>query len=246
MRGDQFFSGSPFWGVGTGINGAVLLIRPAAEDYGNLMAQAEDERHPAHGPGPAPDQDFLSRFFAGRWHHLSVAYNFQLWQMVNSVEYGSVYSSERASSFLGGTSAVAVWHFGGELWQHQAALARSGTSEVSPEFVETYLEAHLSWQLWVLRSAESWGREAGERGLCRWDGEKGLLSRWRWVEGGGVGGGGWREGDECEPPPPPTAAVEGCRRLAGRALSCWGRHYAAFWAGLPEELQRYCDRVIWL
>ena len=63
---------------------------------------------------------------------------------------------------------------------------------------------------------------------------------------GGVGGGGWRDGDECEPPPPPAAAVEGCRRLAGRALSCWGRHYAAFWAGLPEELQRYCDRVIWL
>ena len=242
LRGDQFFSGSPFWGVGTGINGAVLLIRPAAEDYGNLMAQAEDDRHPAHGPGPAPDQDFLSRFFAGRWHHLSVAYNFQLWQMVNSLEYESVYSSERASSFLSSpTSAVAIWHFGGELWDYQAAVLRG--TEVSPEFVETYLEEHFSWQLWVLRSAESWGHVAGERSLCRWDGESGrLLSRWRWAEGGGVGGGGWREGDECEPPPPPAAAVEGCRRLAGRAFSCWGRHYAAFWARLPEELQQYCDR----
>merc|ERR1719491_2148268 len=81
------------WGQNTGINAGVMLLKPDANAYATALAEVANDSHPEHIRGKGPEQDYLSRFYAGPhenipgtgWHHLDSTYNFQLHQMYFSL-----------------------------------------------------------------------------------------------------------------------------------------------------------------
>merc|ERR1719253_1470081 len=85
MDGRYFFSGTregPWsWGQSSGINAGVMLLKPCLETFRQCMEEVADAKHPEHVRGNGPEQDYLSRYYAGEWSHIDVAYNFQLHQM---------------------------------------------------------------------------------------------------------------------------------------------------------------------
>ena len=79
IDGRRWFAGEEHhWVQCGGINAGVMLLEPNAK----LFKQAQQETlcpwHPSHIPGNGPEQDYLSRFYAHTWHHLSVKWNWQL------------------------------------------------------------------------------------------------------------------------------------------------------------------------
>ena len=55
-----------------------------------MLSEVSSKNHPCHVAGSGPEQDYLSRFFAARkespWHHISVAWNYQLRQSLFAIE----------------------------------------------------------------------------------------------------------------------------------------------------------------
>jgi len=87
LDGRLFFCGEKDgWGQGGGINAGVMLLAPDAETYRRALREVAQPLHPEHIPGSGPEQDYLSRFFANTWHHISVKWNWQLHQMINAME----------------------------------------------------------------------------------------------------------------------------------------------------------------
>ena len=93
-----FFGGDRGWcetnGVNTnyawcqmnGVNAGVMLLRPNIETYNLVMHEVETVHHPERIACPGPEQDYLSRFFAAHWKHLSVLHNYQLHHILFGLE----------------------------------------------------------------------------------------------------------------------------------------------------------------
>ena len=60
----------------SGINAGVMVMTPSASDF-QAMCKEVARKQPHYLKSPMPEQDYLSRFYAGKWHHLSVSFNFQ-------------------------------------------------------------------------------------------------------------------------------------------------------------------------
>jgi len=58
-----------------------MLLQPDASLHARMEREVVDEWHPEHIYSAGPEQEYLSRFFADRWHHISATYNFQLFRM---------------------------------------------------------------------------------------------------------------------------------------------------------------------
>ena len=59
----------------------VILLRPCFNAFEQMRHIVTSDVRPEHVPGSAPEQDFLSRFFAvsaTQWHHVAVCYILQL------------------------------------------------------------------------------------------------------------------------------------------------------------------------
>ena len=87
IDGRLWFAGEKdYWVQCGGINAGVMLLEPNAK----LFKQAQQETlcpwHPSHIPGNGPEQDYLSRFYAHTWHHLSVKWNWQLHWTFHALE----------------------------------------------------------------------------------------------------------------------------------------------------------------
>ena len=104
------------WGQATGINAGVMLFRPDLETLKLCLSEVTDGTHPEHIPGGGPEQDYLSRFFAGEWRHISVAYNFQLHQMyfLFRVLTESDECSADRLEFLQRPDSIKVFHYSGD------------------------------------------------------------------------------------------------------------------------------------
>ena len=64
-----------------GINAGVIVLQPDREVFDVICGEIQDPHYPGHFKSRMPEQDYLSRFWADRWHHLSVLFNYQPHQM---------------------------------------------------------------------------------------------------------------------------------------------------------------------
>ena len=79
------------WGQSGGINAGLILLQPDYQVFQQMLCEVTCKNHPCHVAGSGPEQDYLSRFFAARkecpWHHISVAWNYQLHQSLFAIEH---------------------------------------------------------------------------------------------------------------------------------------------------------------
>ena len=79
------------WGQSGGINAGLILLQPDDHVFQQMLSEVTCKYHPCHVAGSGPEQDYLSRFFAARkecpWHHISVAWNYQLHQSLFAIEH---------------------------------------------------------------------------------------------------------------------------------------------------------------
>ena len=148
------------WGQGGGINAGVMLLQPNHELYQRVMREVEQEMHPEHIPGSGPEQDYLSRLYAPFWSHISVEYNFQLHQVLFSLEHvleSLKYWGEEAlrEKWLPprlklDVEHIYVIHFSGtlKLWDRDFSSAQTG--ETDDQFADRLLRncsgrSHWRW-----------------------------------------------------------------------------------------------------
>ena len=82
IDGRCFFGGAGVdWVQIGGINAGVMLLAPDDVVHQRMLREVEAISHPERIAGAGPEQDYLSRYFAPHWHHLSVIYNWQLHHM---------------------------------------------------------------------------------------------------------------------------------------------------------------------
>ena len=94
VDGCRFFGGENShdypWGQSGGINAGLILLQPDNDVFQQMLSEVTCKFHPCHVAGSGPEQDYLSRFFAARkespWHHISVAWNYQLHQSFFAIE----------------------------------------------------------------------------------------------------------------------------------------------------------------
>ena len=94
VDGSRFFGTEDYqdypWGQSGGINAGLILLQPDSDVFQQMLSEVTCKNHPCHVAGSGPEQDYLSRFFAARkdypWHHISVAWNYQLHQSLFAIE----------------------------------------------------------------------------------------------------------------------------------------------------------------
>ena len=166
IDGNSFFLGEEGewpWYSGTGINAGVMLITPCARTFSQMLREVKAEFHPEHVRSAGPEQDYLSRFFAFTpWHHISVAYNFQLHHLSYSLRRTLFHRNVEASCWYVPTDwdrwcpvrlsmpieHIRNIHFSGnlKLWQR---VLENGTYETDADFAERLLEATFKdYRLW--------------------------------------------------------------------------------------------------
>ena len=179
IDGRCFFGGpNDDWGQTGGINAGVMLLRPDSNIYARALHEVQAPSHPKRISGSGPEQDYLSRFFAPYWSHLSVCYNFQLHhifygleeavrrftRMPQTLQAGGV----DAGALLTGSLDSIYWvpprlsidlhlihivHFSGEckLWDRDFPAV-----ETDEKFVDTLLRVNCGYEarLWLDRKGD--------------------------------------------------------------------------------------------
>ena len=85
------------WGQYGGINAGLLLLKPNMKDFQQMRTEVSASHHPERVAGNGPEQDYLSRYYASEWHHISVVYNFQLHQVFFSLESSLEWFADQTS-----------------------------------------------------------------------------------------------------------------------------------------------------
>ena len=170
------------FGQGTGINAGVVLLEPNHWVHQHVLSEVTQDLHPEHIPTAAPEQDYLSRFYAPFWSHISVGYNLQIHQILYSLEKVLEWWADTPrpdwlpANLKMDVEKVKVIHFSGtlKLW-NQAFLANGEPTETEEEFADRIFRetAWLGYDMWKLRtgSPENYARhhvaltmdEAGKR-----------------------------------------------------------------------------------
>ena len=156
VDGSRFFGTEDYqdypWGQSGGINAGLILLKPDDYVFQQMLSEVTCKYHPCHVAGSGPEQDYLSRFFAARkespWHHISVAWNYQLHQSLFAIERvlewhsfiqrsTQVFSEEEKEWLperLMNLEDIGVVHFSGEvkMW-HRILEATAAYSAASSE-----------------------------------------------------------------------------------------------------------------
>ncbi|CAJ1424259.1 unnamed protein product, partial [Effrenium voratum] len=250
MNGSYFFGGTrpgPYgWNQSSGINAGVMLLQPCPETLSECLAEVADERHPEHIQGNGPEQDYLSRYFAGTWRHISVAYNFQLHQMYYVLSPECVTSADRAE-FLGCPEKVKVFHYSSEPKPWARLLDAYYASFSEEEWLLEVLSKFSGYRAWVMKDAVAVEREADRSGIVV--GEDGKLHHsigWEKVVKEAPS-----KAEEAAPPNGekeeevwrrrlgeeilvPESAVAGAEKVARRSLQLWEEAYHSLTAELGD------------
>ena len=161
------------WFQGTGINAGVMLFRPNRNHFHDMATIIKTTNHPSHINTTAPEQDFLSRYYADKpWHNISVAYNYQLHQVFHQLTPGNC--AERKFYLLNdeNMAKIKVFHYSGGLkpWHHityGGSYQRMSCDEFVRETLkgfDTYRKWYLGegwdedfeWKTWIRRVDMSW------------------------------------------------------------------------------------------
>ena len=147
VDGSRFFGTEDYqdypWGQSGGINAGLILLKPDDYVFQQMLSEVTCKYHPCHVAGSGPEQDYLSRFFAARkespWHHISVAWNYQLHQSLFAIERvlawegTALFRAEKEwlpERLMMDLEDIGVVHFSGEvkMW-HRVLKATSLESE---------------------------------------------------------------------------------------------------------------------
>ena len=74
------------YGQAGGINAGVMVLKPSRETFNDMIFEVTTPIHPERTPGAGPEQDYLSRYYAPHWTHISVRYNYQLHRVFHAIE----------------------------------------------------------------------------------------------------------------------------------------------------------------
>jgi lipopolysaccharide biosynthesis glycosyltransferase len=81
INGRLFFPGDYWNEPHGGINAGLMLLEPNEQIHAQIELEVRDESHPEHIYCCGPEQEYLSRFYADRWTHISGKYNFQMYRL---------------------------------------------------------------------------------------------------------------------------------------------------------------------
>ena len=148
------------WCQGGGINAGVMLLEPNLDVYHRVLKEIDQKFHPGHIPGGGPEQDYLSRFYAPYWHHISVSYNFQIHHVLYNLEsvLGWWRDAHHDDKYLPArmkqeASEIGVIHFSGTLkiWDRDY----QGAGESDEAFAIRILQNcnPEGFRRWVVRNA---------------------------------------------------------------------------------------------
>lgn len=156
------------WGQNGGINAGVVLLEPNDLLFQRAKREVMQELHPEHIPGSGPEQDYLSRFYAPYWSHISVKYNYQLHHVFYGLEsvlpWWTASKEEPREDWLPARlklppEEVAVIHFSGTLkmWDRDYSVGchAGAPGESDADFAERILRScsPACYERWVERSA---------------------------------------------------------------------------------------------
>lgn len=182
VDGRRFFVGRRTdrysWGQASGINAGVMLLRPDAEVFQQMLAEVEDASHPGHIRGNGPEQDYLSRFYAGDWRHLSVAYNFQLHHVYFALSPAIEPGSADRTRFLAEPDLIKIFHYSSEPKPWSRLLEEKYMGLTDRAWLDEVLMSFSGYRAWVLNEPEHIEREVGQNGLVM--GPDGRLHKIDW------------------------------------------------------------------
>eukprot|EP00392_Amoebophrya_sp_AT5.2_P008485 g8512.t1 len=87
QKNDNDSSERKVWLQHKNINAGVMLLRPSVETFDCIIAKITERHDPFHIPASAPEQAFLTRFFAGEWRAMHVTWNFQLHRLPQDLDH---------------------------------------------------------------------------------------------------------------------------------------------------------------
>ena len=170
LNGRHFFCGAHVakdssclpWCQGGGINAGVMLLRPDTEEHQRAIGEVTAEVHPERIPGAGPEQDYLSRFYAPWWSHISVAWNYQLHRVFHGLSIAhdfllkasnedELWVPERVEMDV---NEIKIVHFSGEIkmWDLKLELERDDASYAA--FAEQLLLDCSPVAAWCLKCLE--------------------------------------------------------------------------------------------
>eukprot|EP00930_Biecheleria_cincta_P099831 TRINITY_DN91445_c0_g1_i1.p1 TRINITY_DN91445_c0_g1~~TRINITY_DN91445_c0_g1_i1.p1 ORF type:complete len:742 (-),score=124.09 TRINITY_DN91445_c0_g1_i1:92-2317(-) len=169
VEGKRFFAGSREdrwgWGQSSGINAGVMLLHPNEDIFQQMLREVADERHPEHIQGAGPEQDYLSRFYAADWKHLSVAYNFQLHHVYFALSPVNGTTADRLP-FIFQPDSIKVIHYSSEPKPWSRVLEDRFASFTDEEWLNEVLTSFSGYRAWVLKETECVKHEAERNGYA--------------------------------------------------------------------------------
>lgn len=152
------------WGQSSGINAGVMVLEPDLKVLEQCLAEVRDPKHPEHIQGNGPEQDYLSRFYASDWHHIDVAYNFQLHQMFFTLHPVNVGHADR-TRFLRKPELVKISHYSGYLKPWKRFTNEDFKVLGADEWNREVQTSFSGYKAWVMRDPDCLQKEADHDGL---------------------------------------------------------------------------------
>lgn len=197
VNGSYFFFGIRddhySWGQSSGINAGVMLLRPDEAVFQQMMSEVTNDEHPEHIRGNGPEQDYLSRFYADEWRHLSVAYNFQLHHMYFSLS-PTCHSTADRTPFILQPDLIKIIHYSSEPKPWSRCLEEKFAAFTDDEWLQEVLLSFTGYRAWVLGDVEQKRREATMSDLVL--GPDGHLHKIDWSRVPAYNGGYWNSWGE--------------------------------------------------
>lgn len=198
IDGRDFFKGSTgnfgSWGQAWGINAGVMVWEPNHAELQQMLVEVLDSKHPSHIKGNGPEQDYVSRFWAGSWSHIGVEYNFQLHQMYFALHPDHL----RAPCYWARTrfffeaqpgNGIRIMHYSGRLKPWDCVLDPSWAKRKGPDadrdFSQAMVESFPGYWLWVRRDPEMWRKKEPVDGLVLGPDQEIHRLSWSWGDKNG-------------------------------------------------------------
>jgi len=151
-----------------GINAGVMILRPSNNVFKRILADLKEKKKkdklksvPPEPKSCMPEQDYLSRWYAGDWRHLAIDYNFQIHQLGFTDRFGE----ETCRRITQNVDQVSIAHFSAIpkprdlLFKPGRPVCRSPT----PREVEKYAKDTLAEVYW--KSHDRDWRPGGRGGI---------------------------------------------------------------------------------